>query len=114
MVMQDAFIWARQPHFSAEMLASLRDLNLRFLDLVAAHAADWRAGDPVRIPPEAAGPIGPLAGAQRAAAADCPYALFDLRLNDDAHWQSRAAAPAGHLVADAPPPAEDIARFVHL
>jgi hypothetical protein len=110
--MQDAFIWARQPHFSAEMLASLRDLNLRFLDLIAAHASGWRGEHAVRMPPESAGRFVPLSGTQRAAAADCPYALFDLRLGDDAHWQSRLAAQPE--VADALPVAEDVAGFARL
>jgi hypothetical protein len=111
-VMQDAFIWARQAHFSTEMLASLRDLNLRFLDLLAAHAMEAR-GD-VRISPEAVGRLVPLTGSQRAAAADCPYALFDLKLGDEAHWESRLAEQPEPFVADAPPLAEDLAGFVRL
>jgi hypothetical protein len=113
-VMQDAFIWARQAHFSAEMLASLRDLNLRFLDLIAAHAMDPFGEDASRIAPEATGRIVPLTGSQRAAAADCPYALFDLKLGDGTHWESRLAGQVDPRVADAPPVAEDLAGFMRL
>jgi hypothetical protein len=94
------------------MLASLRDLNVRFLDLLAAHALGWR--DAFGIAPEALGRLASLTGSQRAAAADCPYALFDLKLSDDAHWQSRLALRAEPLIADAPVPAGDVAGFVHL
>ena len=36
--MQDAFPWARQASFSTHTLASLRELNHRFLDLAAVHS----------------------------------------------------------------------------
>src|SRR6266404_1732698 len=66
--MQDAFVgnWAQESHLSAEILGSLRDLNHRFLDLTASRTTDWVAGR-----------VAPLSAAQRAAAAGCPYALFD-------------------------------------
>src|ERR1700679_4021418 len=78
-VMQDAFIgsWARESQLSAEILGSLRDLNHRFLDLAAVRAG-W-----------AAARVAALSPAQRAAAAGCPYALFDLRFQDDGHWRLR-------------------------
>ncbi len=55
---------------------SLRELNHRFLELAAS---DSMCGGRLRA----------LTRSQRAAAADCPYALFDLRLNDATHWQMR-------------------------
>ena len=36
--MQDAHLWTRQAGFAAQTLASLRELNHRFLDLAAAHS----------------------------------------------------------------------------
>jgi hypothetical protein len=110
--MQDAFIWARQAHFSEEMLASLRDLNRRFLDLLAAHAMDGPGLEALKVGPEAVGRIVPLTDSQRTAAADCPYALFDLKLGDRLHWESGLAVDP--IVADAPPVAEDIAGFMRL
>ena len=77
--MQDAYVgsWARESQLSAEILGSLRDLNHRFLDLAAARTG-WMAGQ-----------VAALSAAQRAAAAGCPYALFDLRFQDDGHWRAR-------------------------
>ncbi|MGB6353874.1 MAG: hypothetical protein WBF21_07840 [Steroidobacteraceae bacterium] len=88
--MQDAFVgtWARESHLSAEILDSLRDLNHRFLDLAAVRT-EWVAGQ-----------IAPLSAAQRAAAAGCPYALFDLRFQDDGYWRSRLQELGSWYVAD--------------
>jgi hypothetical protein len=113
-LMQDAFVWARQAHFSAEMLASLRDLNLRFLDLLAAHASGQGGFEALKIGPQASGRIVPLTESQRAAAADCPYALFDLKLDDRLHWESGLLPAADPAVADAEPVAEDVAGFMRL
>lgn len=85
------------------VLISLRELNLRFLAL-----ASRRAGDT---------PLLRLAGLDRsrqATAADCPYALFDLRFGDEAHWASRLAAPVTWQVADAPPADLESLEFVRL
>ena len=48
-------------------------------------------GDPrgARLSPGLAAQVAPLSAAQRAAAAGCPYALFDLRFQDDVHWRRR-------------------------
>ena len=88
--MQDAYVgsWARESHLSAEILGSLRDLNHRFLDLAAARTG-WVAGQ-----------VAALSAAQRAAAAGCPYALFDLRFQDDGHWRVRLQRPRSWHVAD--------------
>ena len=71
--------WAKEPHVSIAHLNSMRDLNRRFLVLADTRSGGWAdAGAGGRI-----GCLGrkvaPLSPAQRAAAANCPYALFDLR-----------------------------------
>jgi hypothetical protein len=110
--MQDAPVgsWSAESPLSGEILASLRDLNQRFLDLAAARpcdaaAAPWR-GLPVRI--------AALSSVQRAAAANCPYALFDLKFHDEAHWQMRLQHAAAGQVADAPVVDCAVAEFVQL
>jgi hypothetical protein len=88
--MQDARVgkWAQESHLSPDMLRSLRELNHRFLDLAAARN-EWAAID-----------VAPLSAAQRAAAAACPYALFDLRFADAVHWQACLQNCASWQVAD--------------
>lgn len=113
--MQDALIggWSRQPSFSVEVLAPLHALNLRFLDLVGAHAGGWRSCAALGLPGGASERVAPMSAAQRSAAAHCPYALFDLRFQDDAHWQARLQGAAQWRVADGNPE-EDTAGFVRL
>jgi hypothetical protein len=103
--MQDAFVgnWAQESHLSAGLLGSLRDLNHRFLDLTATRTTDWVAGR-----------VAPLSAAQRAAAADCPYALFDLRFQDEEHWRMRLQNSAAWRVADASPVDDETTDFVRL
>ena len=103
--MQDAFVgsWAQDSHLSAGILESLRDLNHRFLDLTAARTADWVAGR-----------VAPLSAAQRAAAADCPYALFDLRFQDDGYWRSRLQDSGAWRVADESVVDDETSNFVRL
>jgi hypothetical protein len=102
--MQDAFVgsWAQDSHLSAEVLGSLRDLNHRFLDLAAARI-EWVTDG-----------VAPLSAAQRAAAAGCPYALFDLRFEDDGHWQLRLQTSGSWRVADEPAVDDATVRFVRL
>jgi hypothetical protein len=107
--MQDAFLWARQASFSAQTLASLHELNHRFLDLAAAHSES--CGD-LKMSKETAAPIASLPQEARAAAAACPYALFDLRFYDDAHWRVRLGE--SWRIADAPAVADDVAAFTPL
>jgi hypothetical protein len=104
--MQDAFIgkWAREPHLSAEHLTSTRGLNRRFLDLAGKGVLSRALGTQ----------LAPLSSAQRAAAADCPYALFDLRFWDDAHWRKRLQMIGTWRIADAPPADIDTVDFVRL
>lgn len=106
--MQDAFLgamWAGQVGFSAESLCSLHDLNRRFLDLAGSRADDWQV---------LSSQLAPLTTAQRAAAAACPYALFDLRFHDGDHWKARFAVADPWRVADEPAADFEIARFAQL
>jgi hypothetical protein len=114
--MQDAIIgnWARQPHFSLELQGSLHDLNHRFLDLIGAQAGAWRLPRRLKRPDNLPNPVAPLSAAQRAAAAMCPYALFDLRFDDDEHWCALLRKAGGWRVADEPTVEDDTADFVRL
>ena len=102
--MQDAFVggWERESHLSAETLRSLRDLNHRFLDLAAART-EWVARQ-----------VAPLSAEQRAAAAGCPYALFDLRFQDEGHWRLCLQGLSSWYVADEPAVDDETGRFVRL
>ncbi|HEY4444843.1 MAG TPA: hypothetical protein VGN30_11210 [Steroidobacteraceae bacterium] len=103
--MQEAFVgnWSHESHLSAEILGSLRDLNHRFLDLTATRTPDWVAGQ-----------VAPLSAAQRAAAADCPYALFDLRFQDDGYWRGRLQNSGAWRVADESVVDDETSNFVRL
>jgi hypothetical protein len=107
--MQDPVLWARQASFSAQTLAALRELNHRFLDLAAVHSES--PGD-LKMPKETAVPIASLSAEARAAAADCPYALFDLRFHDDAHWCARLGD--SWRIADQAAVADDVTAFTRL
>jgi hypothetical protein len=104
--MQDAFIgsWTHQPYLSAQHLTSVSGLNRLFLDLAARRvlSSPWGAR------------LALLSPAQRAAAADCPYALFDLRFQDDAHWRTRLDYTAVWRIADESRADEDTVDFVRL
>src|SRR5271155_1787520 len=114
--MQDAFVgsWAQESHLSTGRLGSLRDLNHRFLDLTAAGAYPWAVREGAGQLPSLAGQVAPLSAAQRAAAAGCPYALFDLRFHDDAHWRSRLQNSGSWHIADEAVIEDDTVRFVRL
>jgi hypothetical protein len=96
--------WTRQSHVSAEHLNSVRGLNRRFLDL---------AGRGLFMP-ELKVQLASLTAAQRAAAANCPYALFDLRFADDAYWRARLQMNGAWMVADEPKADPDTIDFVRL
>ncbi len=82
-------------------LGSLRELNQRFLGLEWTRTAfDGR--------------IARLTNTQRAAAADCPYALFDLRLGDCDYWQLRLQQPEARHVADEEAIGAELAEFTRL
>jgi hypothetical protein len=74
--------------------ASLRDLNWRFLDLLSNSV--W--GE--RRQCGAALKLAALPRAQRQAAADCPYALFDVRFEDDEFWAARLPVAPLLRIAD--------------
>jgi hypothetical protein len=113
--MQDAIVgWAQESHLSAQMLGSLRDLNHRFLDLAAARTGGWVAPGEVGPALRLAGQVAPLSTAQRAAAAGCPYALFDLRFQDDGHWRWRLQQSGSWRIADEPAVDDDTVSFVRL
>ena len=110
--MQDALManWSAEPPVSGELQASLRDLNQRFLDLLAAGAAPERGAPWPDLPRR----IASLTSEQKAAAANCPYALFDLKFHDDAHWRGRLEQSASGSIADSPAPSGTVAGFAQL
>jgi hypothetical protein len=103
---QETFIgnWTQQSHVSPTHLTSMRGLNIRFLDLAATGL----------LAPGLALKVAGLAPAQRAAAANCPYALFDLRFGDDGYWQERLHTRGAWRIADQPKADEDTVDFVRL
>jgi hypothetical protein len=96
--------WAQESRLTAQHLNSMRGLNHRFLDLAGAKAHEWGVGTR----------IAPLSRPQRAAAANCPYALFDLRFEDDAHWRGRLQAGYPKGIADELRVDEDTRDFTRL
>jgi hypothetical protein len=103
---QEAFIgnWGQQSHVAPEHLNSVRGLNRRFLDL--AGKGLLTAGLHRQVEP--------LSAAQRAAVANCPYALFDLRFDDDVHWSARLDTAGAWRIADEAKSCEDTIDFVRL
>ena len=105
--MQDAIL-------SPQLLRSLGELNRRFLDLAGAGAnpgvSEWH----LRVPAELALRIARLTQDRRAAVATCPYALFDMRFCDEAHWHSALQAGARWRVNDISPADAGTAEFVQL
>jgi len=68
-------------------IGSLRSLNRRFLDLGCMATS-------------LGGRLARLSAAQKDSVACCPYALFDVRLHDVAHWQGRLCVTGAAGVAD--------------
>jgi hypothetical protein len=114
--MRDALVsgWARESHFSVETLGSLHELNHRFLDLASARTGAWASRGQFALPPDFVGQVASLSPSQRAAAANCPYALFDMRFQDDGHWQLRLQNAGAWRVADEPAADADTFDFVQL
>jgi hypothetical protein len=113
--MQDAHVgsWAREAHVSVEMRESVRELNHRFLDLVSRQACGWNSsGRGLSL--EVSAQVAPLSAAQKAAASNCPYALFDLRFHDDCHWQTRLRTTGQWKVAEDASVDADTLEFVRL
>src|SRR5258708_30562596 len=92
--MLDAFIgnWTQQSHVSPTQLTSISGLNSRFLDLAGGGL----------LAPGLALKLAGLLPLQRAAAANCPYALFDLRFGDELYWRERPRAAGNWRVAAEP------------
>lgn len=82
---------------------SLRELNRRYLGLADSAGL-------ARPPPR----VAALSAAQLTAAANCPYALFDVRFGDAAYWAPRLQGAPAWAVADAPPVGIDAVEFVRL
>jgi hypothetical protein len=103
---QDAYIgnWTQQSHVSLEHLTSMRGLNSRFLDLAGS----------ALLSPGLARLIAGLSPPQRVAAANCPYALFDLRFGDDVYWRGRLEGVGTWTIADDPKVDAEIVDFVRL
>jgi hypothetical protein len=101
---QDSYIgnWTQQSHVSVEHLTSMRGLNSRFLDLAG------------KLSPGLARQIAVLSPAQRVSAANCPYALFDLRFADDVYWRGRLQSIGAWRVADDLQVDAEIVDFVRL
>ena len=114
--MQDAHVknWSPDSHVSAEMLESMRELNHRFLDLVAIPSSNWNSSRCAGLSAEVSRQVAPLSAAQKRAAANCPYALFDLRFHDDGHWQTRLRTAGRWSVADDTSTDDDTRNFVRL
>jgi hypothetical protein len=104
---------SRDTHVPAELLESVRELNHRFLDLVAMPSG-WDAAGREGPGADLSGQIAPLTAAQKKAAANCPYALFDLRFHDEAHWQARLQNTARWNVSDEAAVAGATLNFVRL
>lgn len=97
-------VWAEDARLPHEILDSLRDLNLRFLELLRAGC-----GSAYRRPPP-----GELTRAQLEALARCPYALFDLNFADAVHWQLRLDRARHWQVADEARPEAGAVEFTRL
>ena len=109
--------WAREPHLTPEQLSSVHGLNQRFLDLAGADSDQWDAarapGGGLMLAAGLAQQLAPLSRTQRAAVARCPYALFDLRFEDETYWKSRLTQTVQFWVADGSAEA-DVVDFVRL
>ncbi len=113
--MQDAHVgsWAREAHVSVEMRESVRELNHRFLDLVSRQPCGWNSSRR-GLSLEVSAQVAPLSAAEKAAASNCPYALFDLRFHDDCHWQTRLRTTGQWKVAEDASVDADTLEFVRL
>jgi len=86
--MQEVMVgsWAQESRLTGEIRLSLRDLNHQFLNLMGAWnrapTHDWIDPEPRGTAHKIAEQLAPLSAYQRGLVADCPYALFDLRLKN--------------------------------
>ena len=97
---------------SPQLLRSVRELNRRFLDLAGAgrSGGEWMP----RVPADLALRIAGLTLDRRAALSTCPYALFDMRFCDDAHWRSALQSGVTWRVNDVSHVDGGTAEFVQL
>ncbi|MDE2293878.1 MAG: hypothetical protein KGL36_00320 [Gammaproteobacteria bacterium] len=98
--MQDPNVdtWTRETPITGEIGRTLRELNRGFLDL-----------DGIAAPGLVA-----LPAARKASIADCPYALFDLRFDEDAYWRTRLEIAMPDRVAESPAGPPQVVAFVRL
>jgi hypothetical protein len=105
--------WARESRGGSRVRASLVELNLRFLTLAATREGRHESAV-AGLSREFGGVIAALTPAQRTAAARCPYALFDLRFQDEGFWRSRLADSDAWRVAVESCNDPEISEFVRL
>lgn len=114
--MQDVHVgnWASESQVSVVTLGSLLELNHRFLELVSTHAGDWHCAQRAGVSADLSGQLVPLSPEQRKAVANCPYALFNLRFDNDDHWRARLRTPRQWHVCDAAAGDEQTVDFVRV
>jgi hypothetical protein len=92
---------AGAPVLSAAVLARIHELNLDYVELLAAehNAADSSDGQLQRLPCKLHGAIAEMSATARASLAALPYTLYSLGFEDERLWRSLAepAALAGSL-----------------
>ncbi|GAC1309259.1 MAG: hypothetical protein NVSMB10_16170 [Steroidobacteraceae bacterium] len=112
--MQDAGSGAeRAPHITSKMLESVSGLNQRFLEVLVGRTAEWHSGT-AGAGSTVGTRIAGLSTPQKAAVAQCPYALFDLHFCDAAHWRRRLADGRRWSVAELDPVDASTLEFVRL
>ncbi len=115
--MQEAIVgdWPRRADAPQETLLVLRDLNRDFLELLGADGCRAARG---ALPAAVVRGLESLSPAQRSAAASCPYALFDLRLDQERPWTQRVEPSGGWWIAEqpaqSPPAGVSATQFVQL
>jgi hypothetical protein len=105
--------WTPQPLYTLEAMGPLHDLNRHFLDLLADRE-NFRACTRAAESATLACALAALTPAQRAQAARCPYALFDLRFQDAEHWRQRLEGTKAWRIEDAEAPGHERLEFVHV
>jgi hypothetical protein len=93
--------------------ASLTELNRRFLELISRRLAVPSLDSFLGLSADLGPRLARLTRQERDAAAAGPFALFDVRFSEEAHWQLRLQSPVWQ-VADAPPADWETGEFVRL
>jgi len=114
--MRDAGVISANPErlLTAQLLRSLGELNRRFLELAGAAPSRATGEWMLRVPPDLSQRIAALTQDRRAALSACPYALFDIRFCDEAHWHSSLQSGTRWCVNDVAPQDAGIAEFTQL